>query len=54
MGMWLRAKLRASRDVLAAKLRVDEAVFKSREFDELAELIKSVRAAKKENVELDL
>lgn len=54
IGMWLKAKLRAGRDVLAARLRVDEASLRKRELDVLPELIEMIQQAKKANPKLDL
>ena len=52
--MWLRAKLRAGRDVLGARLRVDEASLKRRELDVLPELLEMIKTAKAAKPELDL
>jgi hypothetical protein len=52
--MWLRAKLRAGRDVLAARLRVDENSLRKRSLDVLPELLKMIADAKQENPKLDL
>jgi hypothetical protein len=52
--MWLRAKLRAGRDVLGARLRVDEAALKKRELDVLPELLQMIKVAKALKPELDL
>jgi hypothetical protein len=53
-GMWLRAKLRASRDVLAARLRVDENSLRRKQLDALPELLRMMAEAKAENPKLDL
>jgi hypothetical protein len=52
--MWLRAKLRASRDVLAARLRVDENSLRRKQLDALPELLRMMAEAKAENPKLDL
>jgi hypothetical protein len=52
--MWLKAKLRAGRDVLAARLRVDENSLRKRQLDVLPELLKMMADAKRENPKLDL
>jgi len=44
--MWLRAKLRTGRDVLGARLRVDENSLKSRQLDVLPDLIKQIQLAR--------
>ena len=53
-AMWLRAKLRAGRDVIAAKLRVDETQYRLQKFDALPDLIKMIAAAKASNPHLEL
>lgn len=52
LTLWLRAKLRASRDVLAARMRVDEASLKRRELDVLPELIRMMHEARERNPHL--
>jgi hypothetical protein len=52
--MWLRAKMRASGYVLAAKLRVDEASLRKRELDALPKLLERIEQAKKDNPALEL
>lgn len=52
LTLWLRAKLRATRDILNARIRVDEASLKRRELDVLPELIKMMREARQENPHL--
>jgi len=52
--MWLRAKLRAGRDILSARLRVDENSLKKRAVDMLPELLKAIQEAKQENPSLEL
>ena len=52
--MWLRARMRAGRDILSARLRVDESVLRARQMDELPGLLEAIRAAKKADPELDL
>lgn len=47
--MWLRAKLRAGKEVLAARLRVDENSMRRQELDVLPELIRQMAQAKAEN-----
>lgn len=51
-GMWLRAKLRTGRDVLGARLRVDENALKMRQMDVLPELIRKIREARESNSQL--
>jgi hypothetical protein len=53
-GMWLRAKLRAGRDIIATRLRADENSLRQRSLDALPELMEAIRAAKAGNPDLDL
>jgi hypothetical protein len=54
MVVWLRAKLRAGRDVLAARLRVDENALKKQRTDLLPDLIRLIAEAKAGNPNLEL
>ena len=54
LGMWLRAKLRAGRDIIAARLRVDENSLRRRSLDTLPQLLEQIRQAKERNPDLEL
>jgi hypothetical protein len=54
IGMWLRAKLRAGRDAIAAKLRVQEADLTKKAVDMLPDLLKAIAQAKRENPALEI
>lgn len=53
-GMWLRAKLRAGRDIIATRLRADENSLRQRQLDSLPELMEAIRVAKERDPALDL
>lgn len=47
--MWLQAKMRAARDVVYARIRIDEHALKRQKLDALPELLEAIREAKKAN-----
>ena len=51
---WLRAQMRANRDVLMAKIRVDDQVMKRHKLDALPALLEEIREAKRQNPKLAL
>lgn len=52
--MWLRARQRAGRDMLAATLRVEERSLRRRTLDVLPQLLEEIRQARTAHPELEL
>lgn len=52
--MWLRARQRAGRDMLAATLRVEERSLRRRQLDVLPELLRQIAEARASDPALDL